>query len=189
MKIDTTKIAGYADMSAEDKVKALEAFEHDDMTAEVERYKNAASKANTEAAEWRRKHNSLLSEEQQKQLEREESEKSMKTQLDALLKDKSVSDERAYRLSLGYDEKLAAETAEAFVDGNVAKVRENERKFLEAKEKSIKDQLLKDTPRPLAPAAAPASADYEKQLQTAYDNNDMATVAFLMRQQQEATKK
>ena len=27
MKIDTTKITGYAEMSAEDKLKALEAFE------------------------------------------------------------------------------------------------------------------------------------------------------------------
>ena len=38
-KIDTSKIPGYAEMSAEDKLKALEAFEYDDNAAEVERLK------------------------------------------------------------------------------------------------------------------------------------------------------
>ena len=53
-KIDTSKIEGYADMSAEDKLKALEAFEYEDNAAELERQKNALSKANSEAAEWKR---------------------------------------------------------------------------------------------------------------------------------------
>ena len=43
-KIDTSKIPGYADMSAEDKLKALEGFEYEDNAAEVERLKNANSK-------------------------------------------------------------------------------------------------------------------------------------------------
>ncbi len=43
-KIDTSKIPGYAEMSAEDKLKALEAFEYDDNAAEVERLKGAVSR-------------------------------------------------------------------------------------------------------------------------------------------------
>ena len=35
-KIDTSKITGYAEMSAEDKLKALEAFEYEDNAAELE---------------------------------------------------------------------------------------------------------------------------------------------------------
>ena len=59
-KIDTSKITGYAEMSAEDKLKALEAFEYEDNAAELEKQKAAVSKANSEAAEWKRKHNALL---------------------------------------------------------------------------------------------------------------------------------
>ena len=71
-KIDVTKIKGYEQMSAEDKLKALEAFEYDDGASEIERYKNAATKANSEAAEWKKKHNALLSTEDQKKQESEE---------------------------------------------------------------------------------------------------------------------
>ena len=65
-KIDTSRIAGYADMSLEDKLKALEAFEYNDNASELEKQKAAVSKANSEAAEWKRKHNALLSEDEQK---------------------------------------------------------------------------------------------------------------------------
>ena len=50
-KIDTSRIAGYADMSLEDKLKALEAFEYNDNASELEKQKAAVSKANSEAAE------------------------------------------------------------------------------------------------------------------------------------------
>ena len=49
-KIDTSRIAGYADMSLEDKLKALEAFEYNDNASELEKQKAAVSKANSEAA-------------------------------------------------------------------------------------------------------------------------------------------
>ncbi len=54
-KIDTTKIEGYAGMTAEQKLAALEAFElPDNNSAELERLKNAVSKANSEAAEYKK---------------------------------------------------------------------------------------------------------------------------------------
>ena len=72
-KIDITKIEGYAGMTPEQKIAALEAFEFEDNSSELERYKNALTKANSEAAEWKRKHNDKLSEEeQQKQASEEE---------------------------------------------------------------------------------------------------------------------
>lgn len=56
-KIDTSKIEGYAEMTPEQKLAALEGFEYEDNSAELEKQKNALSKANSEAAEWKRKHN------------------------------------------------------------------------------------------------------------------------------------
>ena len=56
MKI-TEKITGYAEMSAEEKLKALEEFEIEtpkDSNEEVTKLKAALSKANSDAAEWKR---------------------------------------------------------------------------------------------------------------------------------------
>ena len=47
-KIDTTKIAGYSDMSAEEKLAALEAFEYEDSVPDLQRYKDAVTRANRE---------------------------------------------------------------------------------------------------------------------------------------------
>lgn len=44
-KIDVTKIEGYEQMTPEQKLAALEGFEYEDNAAEVERLKNANSKA------------------------------------------------------------------------------------------------------------------------------------------------
>ena len=39
-KIDTSKIEGYQDMTAEQKLAALEGFEYEDNSAELEKHKN-----------------------------------------------------------------------------------------------------------------------------------------------------
>ena len=52
MKIDTTKIEGYADMSPEQKLAALEGYDMDvpaPDTSEIQRLKEAVSRANSEA--------------------------------------------------------------------------------------------------------------------------------------------
>lgn len=54
IKIDTLSIEGYSEMSAEEKLAALEAYEMPDQTSEIERYKNAQSKSASEAADWKR---------------------------------------------------------------------------------------------------------------------------------------
>ena len=89
-KIDTNQIKGYAEMSLEDKLKALEAFEYNDNASELEKQKAAVSKANSEAAEWKRKHNALLSEDEQKKQKQEEDIAAMQKELDELRRDKTV---------------------------------------------------------------------------------------------------
>ena len=147
-KIDITKIEGYAEMSVEDKLKVLEAFEYEDNASELERLKNANSKANSEAAEWKRKHNALLDEDEKKKQADFEAIEQMKQELDELRKEKKVSDYKSKYLAQGYDEKLAAETAAALADGNLEKVFANGEKFKAEMEKRIKADILKGTPKP-----------------------------------------
>lgn len=146
-KIDTNLIEGYADMTPEQKLAALEGFEYEDNTAELERQKNALSKANSEAAEWKRKHNALLTDEQRKQQEQAEKWENMEKELAGLRKEKTVSQYTAQLLKQGYDEALAASTAAAMESGDMGKVFANNQKFLEGYAKKIIAEKLKGTPR------------------------------------------
>lgn len=149
-KIDVSKIEGYESMSAEDKVKALEALEYDDNAAELERLKKSNDKLSSESAEWKRKHNALLSEEEKKKQEDAEKLAQMEKELTELRKDKTVSEFKAKFLAQGYPEELAAATATALADGDTATVFANQQKFLDDYAKKIKADALKDTPKPPA---------------------------------------
>lgn len=147
-KIDVTKIEGYETMTPEEKLAALEAFEYDDNASELERYKNAVSKANSEAAEWKKKHNALLNDDEQKKQERDEEINNLRSEVEELKKEKAVSSYKAKFLGLGYDEALADETAKALAEGDMDSVFANQKKHNESREKTIKADLLKKTPTP-----------------------------------------
>ena len=70
MKIDTSKIENFESMTAEEKVQALQDFDFE--TEDVEKLKNAVSKANSECASWKKKYNETLSTETQKQQAKEQ---------------------------------------------------------------------------------------------------------------------
>lgn len=144
----TDRIAGYAEMSAEDKLKALEALEEADNSAELERMKNAVSKANSEAAAWKKKHNELLGEEERKKQEQADHLAQVEKELADLRKEKTVSEYAAKFLGMGYEESLAKETAQAMADGDTEKVFANQVKFNDSLKKSAIADKLKSTPRP-----------------------------------------
>ena len=144
----TDRIAGYAEMSAEDKLKALEALEDADNSAELERMKNAVSKANSEAAAWKKKHNELLGEEERKKQEQADHLAQVEKELAELRKEKTVSEYAAKFLGMGYEESLAKETAQAMAEGDTEKVFANQVKFNDALKKSAIADKLKNTPRP-----------------------------------------
>lgn len=186
-KIDTSKITGYAEMSAEDKLKALEAFEYEDNAAELEKQKAAVSKANSEAAEWKRKHNALLSEEDKKKQEQEDKFASMEKELSELREAKRVSGFKAKFITQGYDEVLAEDTAKAMADGDSAKVFANQQKFLDEFAKQVKADALKKTPKPTpGTGGGTGEMDYTKKIEEARTNGDFAAVAYYTRLQAEA---
>ena len=149
-KIDTSTIKGYSEMTPEQKLAALESFEFEDNAAEVERLKNANSKANSEAAEWKRKHNALLTEDEKKKQEDADALAKALQELEALRKDKTVSEYTAKFIAQGYSEDLASDTAKALADGDTTKVFANQQRFLEDYAKTVKADALKKTPRPPA---------------------------------------
>ena len=67
-KIDTTKIENYANMTAEEKLAALESYEYAADNADTERLKAAVSRANSEAAELKRQLKAKQTEEERKEV-------------------------------------------------------------------------------------------------------------------------
>lgn len=179
-KIDVSLIEGYDTMTPEQKLAALEAYEYEDHADELERTKNALSKANSEAAESKRKlREKLTVDEQAAQQEAEEKEK-LKKDNAALMEELSVTKNTAQLVALGYEAKLAADTAKAMFDGDTAKVFANQKKHQEAMAHQIEADLLKKTPKPPAGAGG-SSLDYQKKLEEARSSNDFAAVAYYTR--------
>lgn len=146
-KIDVSKIEGFDTMTPEQKLEALQGFEFPDPDYSGYVKKDLYDKAASDAASWKKKHNALLSEEEQKKQEADEKWASMEQELAGLRKEKTVSQYTAQLLKQGYDEALAASTAAAMESGDMDKVFANNQKFLEGYKKQVIADQLKRTPR------------------------------------------
>ena len=151
MRIDTAKIEGYAEMSAEDKLKALEEFEFEapapkDSSDEVNKLKTALSKANSDAAEWKRQFREKQTEAERAEAERTEREKAVEDELRTLRRDKTVSGYQAQCLALGYTQELALRAAEAMADNDAAAIMACQQEFLDAKQKELEAAALNKQP-------------------------------------------
>ena len=64
----------------------------------------------------------------------------------------SISENTSALLGIGYDAELAAKTANAMFDGDMATVIANHKSFIESKEKAIRSELMSGTPYPTGSA-------------------------------------
>lgn len=147
-KIDVTQIEGYADMSAEDKLKALEGFDIPDPDYSGYVKKDVFDKTASELAEKKKQLKDKMTEDEQKAQKEQEEREELQSKYDKLLRESEISKHKAKLVALGYDEKLADETALAMVDGDMEKVFTNQKKHLDSVEKRVRAEALKDTPKP-----------------------------------------
>lgn len=146
-KIDTSRINGYDAMSTEEKLAALEAFEMEDNSAsELERYKNAVTKANAEAADYKKQLRAKQTEQEQAEADRKKEWDDITAELNQLRKEKTVSNYKAEYLKLGYDEKMADDTAMALAEGKTDVVFANQKAFLESQKKAMEAAALNQQP-------------------------------------------
>ena len=161
MKIDTAKIEGFDEMSAEDKLNAILSMEIEtpapkDNSDEVNKLKTALSKANSDAAEWKRQFREKQTEAERVEAERAEREKAVEEELRTLRRDKTVSGFVAQCLALGYEKELAQKAAEAMADNDAAGIMACQQEFLEAKQKELEEKALNKQPG-LSVGAPPTS--------------------------------
>jgi len=161
-KIDTTKIEGFEEMSSEEKLIALMAYEFadpkpTDNSGEVNKLKTALSKANSEAADYKRKWQEKQTEAEKAETERAEREQRMQEELTALKRDKVLSEYSKQCMAIGYPADLAAECAEAMADGRMNDVFAIQQRFLDAKTKDIEAAALNKQPT-ISAGTPPVSA-------------------------------
>ena len=147
-KIDTTLIEGYANMTAEQKLAALEGFDVPDPDYSGYVKKDQFDKAASEAADWKKKYNSKLSDDEQAAAAQKDRMEKLESELNDLRREKQVSEYTAKYVTVGYDPELAASTAEALADGDMETVFSNAAKFMKAHDKSLRADILKETPKP-----------------------------------------
>lgn len=146
---DLLKDAYKEGMTVEEIETALAGIElPTDNSAEIERLKNALSKSNSEAADFKKQLREKMSADELKAKEDAEKQEKLQNDYDALVKKVTISENKVKLLALGYEDKLATETAEAMANGELDKVFANQKKHLEAVEKKIRQDILKDTPKP-----------------------------------------
>ena len=148
-KIDVTAIEGYSNMTAEQKVAALEALSLPDPDYSGYVPKSQFDKASSELAAKKRELAERMSAEEQAQLAAREAQEDLQNKYTALLRETTIAKHKARLLGLGYEEKLAEDTAQAIADGDVDKVFTNQKLHQEAFEKTIRSAVLADTPRPV----------------------------------------
>ncbi len=154
--------------------------------AELERLRNAVTKANGEAAGWKKKYRDMQTDEEAARQQREEEHAAVIAERDSLKRELNISSHRAKFLEQGYDATLAAATAEALVDGDFDKVFANQQTFIANREKQIRAEIMRETPRPGATGTG-QPVNYTKEIEAAQAAGDLARAVALMRKQQEST--
>ena len=156
-KIDVSKIDGYESMTAEEKLSALEAYEFEIPAASTgieARLKDALSKANSQAADYKRQLREKQTEAEREAAERAEREREKDERIAALEKEQAISKLEAQYLAAGYSAELASATAKAQADGDTATVLANQMKFIEETKKNLEAAALGKQP-PITPGKPP----------------------------------
>lgn len=148
MKISTEKIKGYTEMSLEEKLAALESYELDEPDYSGFVSKDAFDKTASELSAVKKQLREKMTTEEAKAKEDAEKMEDLQNKYDALLKESTIAKNKARFLALGYEDSLATEVAEAMANGDTDKVFAAQKKHLDSVEKKIREDVMKDTPKP-----------------------------------------
>ena len=183
-KIDISTIEGYSEMTPEEKLAVLEGMElpEPDFTGWVK--KDALDKATSEAASYKKQLREKMSAEEEKAEREAEERAALQARVEELEKERTIHGYVSNYLAMGYEESLAKATAEALVTGDMETVFENQRTYVEKKEKALRAEILKSTPRPAA--GTEPKVDYSGKLAEARASGDFTAVAYYTRLAQEA---
>ena len=151
-QIDTSKIEGYDTMTAEEKVKAFESFNIPDPDFSGYVKKDVFDKTASDLAKAKKDLKDRMTEEEVKKAEAEAELNKYKEQAESLQREKNIAENKAKFISLGYDDALAQETAEAMEKGDYATVFKNQQTVIENVKKIAKGEAAANMPTPAGKA-------------------------------------
>ena len=176
------------DMTNDEIVEALANVSlPQDNSDELKRYKDAVSKANSEAADYKRKLKEKMSEEEKKSTEEAERFARLEAENKELNKRILVSDYTSKFIASGMDEATAKNSAEAAFSGDFDTVIANFNTQMASVKETVKAELLNSTPS-LVGGNTTKVKDYSNEIAAAVSGNDMATAVALTRLQQTNTQ-
>lgn len=160
-KIDVSSIEGFEEMSAEDKVAALMGYEFEAPKPESdEKLKAALSKANSDAAEWKRKFRETQTEQERAAAELAEQQRALQEQLDGYKTRERISSYAKKLMEAGVDAETADLMANNLPEGVTDEYFAAYKSFIEAKTKEIESAALSKQPG-LSVGAPPTSTQAE----------------------------
>ena len=150
MKIDTNLIPNFDALPEEAKaaILGMEFADAPDMSQFVA--KSVFDKKASEAADLSKQLKSRMTQDEQAAAQQAEEFATLRAELESLRADKAISEYTAQFLAIGYDEKLAKNTAAALHKGDMAAMFKNHALFVAERDKVMKAELLKSTPTPPA---------------------------------------
>ena len=150
-------------------------------TAELDKLNAQLSKANSEAADYKKQLRGKQTADEAAAAEQKAAMDKLTQENADLKRSFALSDKKAKLIAMGYDEKLADSTAVAMVDGDMDTVMANQAKFNESREKAIQAELMKKTPRPAAGSEGTGGMDYAKKIEEAQASGNLTAVAYYTR--------
>lgn len=117
------------------------------LMVENAKLKRAMDKASSEAADYKKKYNATLSEQEKASLEKAEEQARRDERLAELEREVSVHRFTEQFLDLGYDKDSAIAAATAQVDGDVDALFKLQKKIIDEKVMAKEQELIKDMPR------------------------------------------
>ena len=154
-QIDTSAIQGFTEMTPEDQVKALLAFQYDDGTAKVKeaeekaaKAKAAMDKAASEAAGYKKQLTEKMTDEERAKQEADSTIKAMQEKLAEYEQRERLSAARTMFLSGGFDDALSGKAAEAFIAGDTEKFTAILKQYRESITAGAKAELMGNNPKP-----------------------------------------
>ena len=134
-----TETKSEIDTSAlEARIKQLE--------SENGKLKQAQTNASADASEWKKKYQAKLSEEEKAKEDQENATAAMQKELEELRNEKNIANHKAQFISIGFEDALALEAAQALNNGETVKVFDALRKFITTHDKQLRENAFRTNP-------------------------------------------
>lgn len=167
-------------MTEEEISAALETIQN----KSLDHLKAQLSKANSEAADWKRQLREKQSEEERKAAEAQEQQERLLAENEELKRNAKISNLKASFSAIGASEEMTNKFVSELIDGETSNIASLVGSFLSEKKSEWEADAIRQTGRPSGGGAGTVGVDYDRLINQAQADGDIATVAYYTRLKQ-----